>query len=323
MPYICSEDDFLALVDTYFPRAHPSLLLGRGDDCAEVACPERLAVSTDLFLEDVHFRRAYFTPHEVGYKALAVNVSDLAAAGAVPVGFSAALVCPLPFPREDAKEFLAGMAAMAAPLHLALAGGDIARGDKLGVCITIWGAPVAEDAPFLRRHPVQPGYTLFYCGHMGLARTGLSMLELEGRAALTAYPAACAAHLTPIPLIRAGQAIAAAFPSCRLMDISDGLARDLPRMLGEHGADIAMPPETLHPEVLAFALHTGIEPGILACSGGEDFGLLGACPADSYAHLTTALSGIAPPVFLGAVTEKPGITLNGTAAPICGFDHFS
>ena len=91
-PAIRSEDDFLLLVDRYFPNTHPHLALGRGDDCAELLCPPRMALSTDLFLEDIHFRRSYFTPEDMGHKALAVNISDLAAAGALPLGFSLGLM---------------------------------------------------------------------------------------------------------------------------------------------------------------------------------------------------------------------------------------
>ncbi|MDR2504305.1 MAG: thiamine-phosphate kinase, partial [Deltaproteobacteria bacterium] len=80
-----SEEQVLALLDEYFDPAPPSLELGRGDDCAEFSVHGPLALSTDLFLEDIHFRRAYFLPEEIGRKALAVNLSDLAAAGAAPL----------------------------------------------------------------------------------------------------------------------------------------------------------------------------------------------------------------------------------------------
>ena len=79
MTRIASEDDFLALVDRHFPREHAGVLLGRGDDAAVVDWPGAACVTTDLFLEDVHFRRAYFAPEDVGYKSVAVNVSDVAA----------------------------------------------------------------------------------------------------------------------------------------------------------------------------------------------------------------------------------------------------
>lgn len=88
------EDSILACLGQAFPQTGPSLLLGRGDDCAVLKGTRPPAVSSDMFLEDVHFRRSYFTPAETGYKALAVNVSDLAACGARPVGFTLCLGLP-------------------------------------------------------------------------------------------------------------------------------------------------------------------------------------------------------------------------------------
>lgn len=330
---IASEDDFLALIAGSFPNTHESLILGRGDDCAEIACPPRMAVSTDLFVEDVHFRSAYFTPFEAGYKALAVNISDIAAAGGVPLGVSVGLVVPAPFPRETALGIIDGMAHAARQYGFALTGGDLSRGDKLSFCVTIWGGPAKTadglDTPFLRRGPVSPGDILFVCGRPGLARAGLSALETHGRAAMGSFPEACAAHLTPIPLVEAGQALAA-IPGCRLMDVSDGLARDLPRMLEAYGsrcgAAITLPESALHPEVAAYARDAGQNPVRFAFSGGEDYALLGACPISAISIIQKAIENLAGPVPflpLGTATAGQGIILNGTPLKDRGFDHFT
>ena len=93
-PSRASEDSILACLARHFPATHPSLLLGRGDDCAVLKAGTPLCVSSDLFLEDVHFRRSYFTPEEIGHKALAVNVSDIAACGGRPLAFTLALGLP-------------------------------------------------------------------------------------------------------------------------------------------------------------------------------------------------------------------------------------
>lgn len=318
---IRSEDDFLHLVDRYFPNTHPHLALGRGDDCAELLCPPRLALSTDLFLEDIHFRRGYFTPEDIGHKALAVNISDLAAAGAVPLGFSLGIMTPVPLPREDAEGILRGMAALAAAHSLALSGGDLSRATNLGFCVTVWGNPAADDLPFLRRSPVQPGDALFFCGTLGLAGVGLALLEAHGRDAMQDYPAACAAHLRPLPLVAAGQALAR-FP-CRLMDISDGLARDLPRMLSACGAELTLPQESLHRELIRYARNNTLDPVELAYAGGEDYGLLGAVSPQQYDALAETLRNISPVTRLGTVTRQPGILCNGQALQSKGFDHFA
>lgn len=328
--HITSEDDFLALIAEKFPNDHPSLILGRGDDCAEIACPPQMAVSTDLFVEDAHFRRRYFSPFETGYKALAVNISDMAAAGAKPLGVSVGLVAPVPFCREEATGIIDGMAKAAADHHIALTGGDLSRGEKLSFCVTIWGAPACKnrEPAFLRRGPVHEGDILFICGHIGLARAGLTALEEQGRDAMTEYPASCRAHLTPEPLVNAGLLLAG-YASCRLMDVSDGLLRDLPRMLkaygGNFGAEITISESVLHPETVIFAAKQGEDPALFAFTGGEDYALLGSCSEKEYASIEDAMkrqNGMPRFLRIGTVTRNTGLVFNGTPLTATGFDHF-
>ena len=106
------------------------------------------------------------------------------------------------------------------------------------------------------------------------------------------------------------------------MDISDGLARDLPRMLGKNGAELVVSEESLHPELLAFARDNALDPVALAYTGGEDYSLLGAVPAQDFAALAAALNAISPVTFLGTVAEQPGILCNGCKTLSKGFDHF-
>lgn len=331
-PFISSEDDFLALIAATFPNEHRSLALGRGDDCAEIVCPPRMVVSTDLFVEDVHFRRSYFTPRQTGHKALAVNISDIAAAGARPLGVSVGLVAPTPFPRTEAEGILEGMLDAATAHGIALTGGDLSRGEKLAFCVTIWGeAATPENAPahFLRRGPVSPGDALFLCGQVGLARAGLLLLEEKGAEAAGQFPAACAALLAPVPLVAAGLALAAV-PDCRLMDVSDGLARDLPRMLSSYGAKcgaaITLSRRGLHPELVTYADDKGEDPVRFAFLGGEDYALLGSCPApriEEAAERVREADAALPFHILGTVTATPGIVLNGASPDGPGFDHFT
>jgi len=117
-----SEDRILACLAGYFPQAHPSLLLGRGDDCAVLKAERPLCVSSDLFLEDIHFRRSYFSPEDTGYKALAVNVSDLAGCGARPLAFTLCLGLPAWVEMDWLNRFFSGMAELAGKHRMALAG---------------------------------------------------------------------------------------------------------------------------------------------------------------------------------------------------------
>jgi len=324
-----SEQDFLALIERLFPQADsrtdPSghVLLGRGDDCAVLRCPERLCLSADLFLEDVHFRRAYFLPEEVGYKALAVNVSDVSAMGARPLGFSLQLFGPPEVREEWWKGMLSGMADLATSLGLPLVGGDLSRGASIGLAVTVWGQAVAGR--FLTRRTARPGDHLFLVGKIGLARAGLLALEASGRQVMGDFPRACAAHLRPRLHVEQGVQLGTLDFVRGLMDISDGLAMDLPRFLPPGlGADLSLTADDLDPEVAAVARARGEDPLLLALTGGEDYALLGACEPGSAAALAAAVPearviGRAIDHFKG----QPGILLAGKPAAVAGFDHFS
>lgn len=319
-----SEEQFLALIDAHFPAQHPRLALGRGDDCAVLRCPSKMCVSADLFLEDVHFRRSYFPPEDIGYKALAVNVSDIAAMGAVPAGFTLELMVPRGLTEDFFNRLFASMAGLARTLDIPLVGGDLSRAGALGIGISIFGE-AGPGGRFLARGNARPGDLLFVCGRLGLARAGLLALEALGPAAKARHPAAAAAHLRPQVLVREGTLIAACPRVRGLMDLSDGLARDLPRFLGRHlgstlGAEISIDPSTLHPEVLACAAERGQGAVDFAVLGGEDYALLGAVPVEARRDLTARVPGVC---FIGAVTGGPDILVNGRVLAPAGFDHFA
>jgi len=333
-----SEDGILRCLGRHFPQTGPSLLLGRGDDCAVLRAGRPLAVSSDLFLEDVHFRRAYFTPEETGYKSLAVNVSDLAACGARPLGFTLCLGLPAWVDEPWLDAFFSGMAELATRHNLVLAGGDLSGCERLHISVTVWGEP-ADPGNFLVRGGGMPGDVLFVVGRLGLARVGLSVLEAQGRAALQAWPAACAAHLRPEPQVDAGLMLARAGFNARppaLMDVSDGIMRDLPRLLGltgelsagrnglgNLGAEILLARGQLHPEVVRHAEAQGKNPVHEALLGGEDYALLGACAPDMLPPLHAAIPGL---TSIGVITSGGGIVCNNEPldklAAMRGFDHF-
>ena len=331
MPTPSSENAILDCMDRHFAVSHPSLLLARGDDCAVLRPSGPLCLSTDLFLEDVHFRRSYFIPQEIGHKALAVNASDLAACGAKPLAFTLSLGLPPDLGLDALEGLFAGMSALAERLQMGLAGGDLSRADKLCISITAWGeggGRSGEGRSWLSREGVRPGAALFLVGNLGLARAGLELLEAEGRKALEEWPVACAAHLAPQPQVEAGRILSLlgekeAPPA--LMDLSDGLARDLPRLLGLPrsglGAELLIPEAMLHRELVRYAQARGRHPAHEAYLGGEDYALLGACAPRMLSVLHTAL----PELWeIGAVTAGSGIRLNGALVKEdLGFDHFS
>jgi len=312
-----SEERFLEFIDEFFPREHDFLGLGRGDDCAVLKGGKDYCVSSDLFLEDVHFRRDYFSAADIGYKALAVNISDIAAMGAKPVAFTMDLMAPADVDDAFWREFLNSMAMLARQNDMVLAGGDLSRADKLGVSISIFG--VGGSTGFLRREKCSFGDILFTIGDLGLARAGLMSLEAAGAKARETLPAAVLAHLRPKPKVMIGTLLNAAGVKS-LMDVSDGLARDLPRLLGpELGADLAMDPAMLNEDVITFARTVGADPLEFAVLGGEDYALLGAV-SPFEAGKAESVPGF---TRIGTVTKTPGITLNGQPFAVEGFDHFS
>ncbi len=344
-----SESSILELLSVYFPEQHPSLLLGRGDDCAVLRAQNALCVSTDMFLEDVHFRMSYFSPEQVGHKALAVNISDLAAMGVRPLSFSLGLGLPPHTPMEWLKPFFHGMANLAKEHNMSLSGGDISRADKMYICITVWGEGIASkqlghplDTPpvsensnadttgkYLTRGGAMPGDAIFLVGDVGLARIGLAELEKNGLQALKKWPHACQAHLKPLPQVDAGLILARSSIHMRppvLMDVSDGLARDLPRMLGmdKHstlGAQLVLPKALLHEEVLRHAHIHGRNAIHEAWMGGEDYALLGACVPRLLPILHAAIPHLHS---IGTVTDDGCLELN--SEPMAhghGFDHFA
>ncbi|WP_462325714.1 thiamine-phosphate kinase [Desulfoplanes sp.] len=308
-----SEQDFITLIDRYFPNDR--LSLGRGDDCAVFSCPDSLCVTTDLFVEDVHFRRSYFSPQDIGHKSLAVNLSDLASMGAVPLGFSLALVAPRGVPVSFWEGFFQGMAGLAGKYDIALTGGDLSDGDKISVGITAWGAPAGK---VLKRCQTRVGDTLFVIGRIGMARTGLCVLE-QGDAP-GGFVECLGHHLRPDPLVDHGR-ILSRLPGVRgAMDVSDGLDQDLPRFLVPgQGADLFIGPDLIHDGVKRFCTNNGLNPARFCLKGGEDYALLAAIEPGFWNVLVQSL----PDAWKLGTVVAGKYSLNGQEVLLQGFDHFS
>lgn len=328
---LASEDMCLQHINTFFPSTGEHNPLGRGDDCAILTMPKHMALSTDTFFENSHFRTSYFTPAEVGAKALASAVSDLAAAGAIPLGFSLDLMLPTKMSSETLRDLLQGMAHVADQHTLLLTGGDIAKAPYLGLCVTVWGKSVVPDGDFfLHRARASANDVIFCIGSLGLAKAGLLLLEQGGRAALKDFPLPCQSHLWPRALTPEGEKLAClAFSAPEvhvgLMDVSDGLAQDIPRLLGMAqqrsplGADITLPAELILPELTRAAKRLGCTPEELILSGGEDYALLGTCPPTFLQKIQEALPMALP---IGTITTTGKVQYNGTPLTQHGFDHF-
>lgn len=313
-----SEQDFLDLIAGHFPEAHAHVELGRGDDCAILRCPERVCLTTDLFLEDRHFRRGYFEPEDVGRKALAVNLSDILGMGGRPLGFALNLMAPKDVPREWWSRMFLAMSGLAHDYGVPLVGGDLSAAERIGLAVTMWGENV-PGGEFKRRGQTEPEDLLFVVGPLGLARAGLLALEGRGRHAAADLPHSVAWHLCPTLDPESSAALARMDFVRGLMDLSDGLCQDIPRFLAPgQGAELAFDALVLHEETVAMAASLGQDPALFAAQGGEDYALLGALPPDRLEKARAVVPRLMP---IGRVTSAPGLILNGQPLP-GGFDHF-
>ncbi len=308
-----SEEDFLSFLDKFFPKSHSFVELSRGDDCAVIKCSKKICVSSDLFLESVHFKLDYFSPEDIGYKALAVNISDISAMGAVPKGFFLNLIIPKGLSRRFWERLLASMADLANSLELSLAGGDISKGPSLGFGITIWG----EGDRFLKRTP-EVGDLIFVIGELGLARVGLNVLE-KFSSFKDKFPNSVQNFLRPSVHVNEGILISKCRSVNSLMDVSDGLIKDLERLtaLG-FGARLFSQALDPHEEIKRFCSLTNEDPIKYLLLGGEDYALLGSVKSEGVKELIKMV----PAKIIGEIVDEKGLWLDNKFITFSGFDHF-
>jgi len=323
------------LIERYFKRPAKRAVLGIGDDCALLLPPvgTHMAISSDMLVEGRHFF-ADVDPCTLGHKALAVNLSDLAACGAEPLAFTLALALPK-INETWLAAFSQGMFALADQHGCELIGGDTTRG-PLNICITVFGsvpAPAGKSQAFLRSS-AQPGDDIYVSGHLGDARLALDALRGKFDLPPALLRAARQRLEAPCPRIALGLALRGLVSAA--MDLSDGLVGDLQHLLkaSKVGA-------TLHTaaalDLLAARQHAdwpsaGInDEAALTCvlSGGDDYELLFTAPPSAAAALQLAAQQSATPInCIGRVNAASGLRLqdaSGAELPMhfTSFDHFS
>jgi thiamine-monophosphate kinase len=286
---------------------------GLGGDVAYLEVGGRhLALSTDLSVEGVHFRRDWLGFEEIGWRAASAALSDLAAAGAQPIGVLAALTVPA---REGTGTFTAlmdGVAAAAGAVHGVVLGGDLSRGGAIALAITVAG--IAERK--LERRGARPGDGVWVTGELGGAGAALAAWT-AGR---PPDPAARARFARPEARIAAG-AWLAAHGATAMMDLSDGLAGDAEHLAAASAVHLHIGLERLpvHPAVPAEARAAGEPPQLFAARAGEDYELLVALPPGFPGGAGFPLARI------GEVEDGRGVRfeLDGRAHALAGFDHFA
>ena len=246
----------------------PAVELGAGDDCAVVAAP-RIALSVDLSLEGVHFRREWLAPEEIGYRAAMAALSDLAAMAAAPIGVLAALGVPSGDLPETAAAIMAGVRRAVEECGGALLGGDLVR-SLGGVVLDIVALGSAEGV--VRRAGAVPGDELWVTGELGGAAAAVRAW-LAGE-----EPSSAAREAFARPRARIAEArwLAEAGVLHAMLDLSDGLAGDLQHLAAASGVALVVEEAAVPVHGAAAATGVGLE---LALSGGEDYELCFAAPA--------------------------------------------
>jgi thiamine-monophosphate kinase len=313
-------------------RYPPEVALGIGDDCA-VLHPQagmEWVITTDTQVEDVHFRRGWLTPYQIGWRAMAVNLSDVAAMGAQPFGALAALALPGATEAAFFDQLLDGLCDLGASCQCPLIGGNLAR-DPAHLCLTLTVLGHLPRGQAVRRSGASAGDEIWVTGQLGGAAAGLRTfmhvvpLADPDRAALRDR------YTQPQPRVREALFLRASGCLTSMIDLSDGLAGDLGHLCEESGvgARIEAAALPLQAGVREVAAGLGEDPLALALRGGEDFELCCTARPGTILPLLDAFQaqfGIGL-TRVGTVTPDRDLRLvraDGSLVRLCpqAFDHF-
>ncbi len=311
-------------------RASPRAPAGPGDDAAVMTRVRgETCVTVDAVVEGVHFRRATGRLEDVGHKALAVNLSDLAAMGARPRWALVALGVPRGFSIREARALGAGFGSLARESGTALVGGNVTRAPGLSLTVTV-GGQVARGGALLRSG-ARRGDVVWVSGTLGDARLGLALLERPGGPAarrLQRHPRLARAALMrqrrPSARLALGRALVGLASAC--IDLSDGLVQDAGHLAAASGVALHLALEALPcSAALVAAYPRPADRARMAASGGEDYELLFTTPASrapAVARLARRLG--LPLTLIGQVRRGRGVhPIGARAGPLRGFDHLA
>jgi len=315
-----------ALVDRLARQSqvnHPDLVAGIGDDAAVIGGSfpdgDYLLVTTDMLVENIHFRRDWATPLQVGIKSVACNVSDIAAMGGTPTFMFVSMALSPDTEVAWVEALYKGMAEACRRYGVVIAGGDTTHGEVAAISITLLGRVSPENLR-LRSH-AHPGELLCVTGSLGGSAAGLAMLA----AGLEPPPNLKEKHLAPGCRLDVSPAIASLARA--MIDISDGLAAEVNHICDQSGtgAEIAVADIPIDPSVRLAARLTGKDPLDFALSGGEDFELLFSISPENKQLLEK--NGIQV-VAIGWITEAVSNRMlsfpDGKRIPLSGgYNHFS
>ena len=316
------------------PPAPPWLTVGIGDDAAVVK-PERGALeilTTDALVEGVHFDRRFSTPRDIGWKALAVSLSDVAAMGGTPRVALLSLGLPAGCAPADVHALVDGFLALAADARVTLAGGNVTRSPgPLTVDVTVTG--FARARHILTRGGGRAGDDLYVTGSVGAAAAALGWLQASndarGSTDLEGIDACVRRYCCPEPRARIGALLGRNRAASACMDLSDGLADGVRQITAASGTGAAIEAAALPIPAAAreWFRRAGLDPVTAAAAGGDDYELLFAVPRRARGRLATVVRqarGV-PITRIGQLTKEPETVIirDGVPEPLpAGFVHF-
>ncbi|MBN1309164.1 MAG: thiamine-phosphate kinase [Chitinispirillaceae bacterium] len=307
--------------------------LGIGDDAAVRCSPEenRLVITTDLSVEDIHFSRSYMTMREIGFRAMVSNLSDCAAMGALPDGAFVQLVIPKSNDRggvQQVEELYRGFGEACTRWRFPVVGGDCSLGVQWVIGITLIGR-VPKERRVLLRKGIHPGDKIWVTGFPGRSAAGLYLLQKMGRSAIPdCYRSFTDAHIRPVPRIEAGMLLAADTAVHAMMDLSDGLSKDCRTLAHENGCGIILhaDPSQVPQAMVELSREFGGPWEKWFFHGGDDYELLFAASADFRPAGCARAAGGCMPICIGECTaamHEVMVRVGGTVAPLPaeGYDH--
>jgi thiamine-monophosphate kinase len=299
-----------------------------GDDAAawQPSRSHRSVITTDALVEGVHFRLDTMSMHDIGWRSMTSNMSDLAAMGSRPVLATVSLGIPKGADTAGILELYRGMLAVASPHDCAIAGGDIIRTPGWMISITAVGE--IRPTHLKGRGGARPGDVVAITGPLGASRAGLYLAD-NVNSVLTAElrEEARQAHCRPQPRVREGQFLAASEHVHAMMDISDGLSTDLPRMCERSKCAAVVEEVPVAPSAAAMATTCGEDPQTYALTGGEDYELLVAVNARAFGYLSSRFRKRfgRPLLAVGRMREGSGVFVRKAgreeALAPTGWDH--
>lgn len=317
-----NEDALVKEIARHFlPSLGRKLRLGIGDDAALWKPKPSFAtvLTSDWFLEGSHFLRDKHPPDSVGWKCLARAASDIAAMGATPRCFLLNLALPTAATGKWLKGFLGGLRRAAKFLDCVLAGGDTTRGERILISVAVLGE--IREGREVRRSGARPGDLVYVSGTLGEAEHGLRLLQAsKGRVNLKNI--ALRKHLYPEPRVELGRWLAEKNLATAMMDLSDGLSTDLPRLCAASGVGALVEPDRL-PAPDAMEQESARR---LALHGGDDYELLFSVSTARASQLPANFRGLRV-TKIGEITAGRGVRItgkNGKPEPLraAGWDPF-